>query len=107
LQGAGLTGPATEAAGASNIKNEDLAVFAQDSWRIRPNFTLNYGLRWEAQIFPKPVVPPGSTAYGIFLNDPRFPSDGTLPSQKKEFQPRLGFAWDISGRGKSVLRASS
>ena len=107
LQGAGLTGPATDAAGASNIKNEDLAVFAQDSWRIRPNFTLNYGLRWEAQIFPKPVVPPGSTAYGIFLNDPRFPSDGTLPSQKKEFQPRLGFAWDISGRGKSVLRASS
>jgi len=107
LQGAGLTGPATDAAGASTIKNEDLALFAQDSWRMRPNFTLNYGLRWEAQIFPEPVVPPSSTAYGIFLKDPRFPSDGTLPSQKKEFQPRLGFAWDISKVGKSVLRASS
>jgi hypothetical protein len=107
LQGAGLTGPATDAAGASKIKNEDIAVFAQDVWKIRPNFTLNYGLRWEAQIFPDPVVPPNQTAYGIFLNDPRFPSDGTLPDQKNEWQPRLGFAWDISKQGKSVLRASS
>jgi len=107
LQGAGLTGPATDAAGASTIKNEDIALFAQYSWKMWPNFTLNYGLLWEAQIFPEPVVPPEQTAYGIFLNDPRFPSNGTLPSQKKQFQPRLGFAWDISKEGKSVLRASS
>ena len=106
LQGAGLTGPATDAAGASNIKNEDFALFAHDSWRIWPNFTLNLGLRWEAQIFPEPTVPPAQTAYGIFLNDPRFPSDGTLHDAKKEFQPRVGFAWDISKKGTSVLRAS-
>jgi hypothetical protein len=92
--------------GASKISNDDIAAFAQDKWQIKPNFTLNYGLRWEAQIFPNPVVPPSKTAYGQFLNDPRFPSDGTLPDQKKEFQPRVGFAWDISGKGKSVLRAS-
>jgi hypothetical protein len=107
LQGAGLTGPATDAAGFSKITNEDLALFVQDSWKVWPNFTLNYGLRWEAQIFPEPVVAPSQTAYGIFLNDPRFPSDGTLPSQKKQVQPRLGFAWDISKVGKSVLRASA
>ncbi len=107
LQGAGLTGPATDAAGFSKITNEDLAVFAQDSWKVRQNFTLNYGLRWEAQLFPEPVVPPQNTAYGLFLNDPRFPSDGTLPDQKSQFQPRLGFAWDISNEGKSVLRASA
>jgi hypothetical protein len=106
LQGAGRTGPATDAAGASNIKNEDLALFAQDSWRIKSNFTLNYGLRWEAQLFPDVVVAPANTAYGMFLNDPRFPSDGTLHSQKKEFQPRFGFAWDIGNNGRSVLRAS-
>ena len=92
--------------GASRIKNEDYALFAQDKWQLRPNFTLNYGLRWEAQIFPKPVIPPAQTAYGALLSDPRFPSDGTLHSPKKEFQPRLGFAWDISNKGKSVLRAS-
>jgi hypothetical protein len=106
LQGAGPNGPATDAAGASNIKNEDYALFAQDKWQIWPNFTLNYGLRWEAQIFPDVTVPPAATAYGFALSDPRFPSDGTLHSPKKEFQPRVGFAWDISKKGKSVLRSS-
>ncbi|HKP82090.1 MAG TPA: TonB-dependent receptor [Pyrinomonadaceae bacterium] len=93
--------------GASNIKNEDFALFAQDRWQIKPNFTLTYGLRWEAQIFPEPVVPPSQTVYASLLNDPRFPSDGTLHSPKKEFQPRLGFAWDITNSGKSVLRANA
>lgn len=106
LQGAGPTGPATDAAGASNVTNEDYALFAQDKWQIRPNFTFNYGLRWEAQIFPDVVTAPAQTAYGVFLNDPRFPSDGTLPSDKKMFQPRVGFAWDIASNQKSVLRAS-
>ncbi|MFN0141088.1 MAG: TonB-dependent receptor domain-containing protein, partial [Pyrinomonadaceae bacterium] len=106
LQGAGRTGPATDAAGASNITNEDFALFAQDKWQIRPNFTFNYGLRWEAQIFPDVVTAPAQTAYGMFLNDPRFPSNGTLPSDKKMFQPRVGFAWDIASNQKSVLRAS-
>ena len=106
LQGAGPSGPATDAAGASTIKNEDYALFAQDKWQVRPNFILNYGLRWEAQIFPDVTVPPAQTAYGFALKDPRFPSDGTLHSPKKEFQPRVGFSWDISKKGKSVLRGS-
>jgi hypothetical protein len=93
--------------GKSTIKNEDIGLFAQDRWQIRPNFTLNYGLRWEAQIFPDPVVPPNQTVYAPLLTNPSFPSDGTLHSAKKEFQPRLGFAWDLSGQGRSVLRASS
>ena len=106
LQGAGRTGPASDAAGASKITNEDFALFAQDKWQIWPNVTLNYGLRWEAQMFPDPIVNPQDTAYGIFLSDPRFPSDGTLPSDTKMFQPRLGLAWDIASNGRSVLRAS-
>jgi hypothetical protein len=92
--------------GASTITNQDYALFIQDKWQVRPNFTLNYGLRWEAQIFPDPVIDPSQTAYGPFLSDPRFPSDGTLHNQLKEFQPRLGFAWDIGNNSKSVLRAS-
>lgn len=106
LQAAGPSGPATDAAGASSITNQDYALFAQDKWQVRPNFTLNYGLRWEAQIFPNVTVAPSQTAYGKFLNDPRFPSDGTLHSPKKEFQPRVGFAWDVGGKGRSVLRGS-
>ena len=62
-----------------NIKNEDFALFVQDKWQIRPNFTLSYGLRWEAQIFPESGRAARSKPLtGILLNDPRFPSDGTL-----------------------------
>jgi outer membrane receptor protein involved in Fe transport len=106
LQGAGPSGPATDAAGASKITNEDYALFAQDKWQITPNFTLNYGLRWEAQIFPDPTVPPEDTAYGILLGDPRFTSDGTIPNDKSMWQPRVGIAWDIAGNGRSVVRSS-
>lgn len=107
LQGAALDGPASDATGFSDIANEDLALFIQDKWQITPRFTLNYGLRWEAQTFPDPVVAPQDTVYGSLLSDPAFPSDGTLPSQWKQFQPRVGFAYDLTGKGKSVWRASA
>ncbi len=92
--------------GASTITNEDYGLFIQDKWQARTNLTLSYGLRWEAQIFPKPIISPSQTAYASLLSNPRFPSDGTLHSPKKEFQPRVGLAWDLSKKGKSVLRAS-
>ncbi len=78
LQGAGRTGLATDAAGASKINNNEFSLFIQDSWQIRNNITLNYGLRWDAQTMPE-TVDPRTTAYGAFLNDPTFPSDGTIP----------------------------
>ena len=92
--------------GASSINNEDYALFAQDKWQILSNLSLNFGLRWEAQIFPGVITAPSNTAYGIFLSNPAFPSDGTLHSQKKEFQPRVGFAWDVLNNHKSLLRGS-
>jgi len=92
--------------GASSINNQDYALFAQDKWQILPNLSLSYGLRWEAEIFPNVITPPSKTAYGIFLSNPLFPSDGTLHSQKKEFQPRVGFAWDVLSNHKSLLRGS-
>ena len=62
LQGAGLDGPATDAAGASNITNEEFSLFVQDQWQPRPNLTINYGLRWDAQLMPE-TVDPATTAY--------------------------------------------
>ncbi len=106
LQHAALSGPTTDAVGASSIANQDIGAFIQDSWKVNRNLTLNYGLRWEAQIFPDPTLDPTKTAYGPNLKDPRFPSDGTLHNQKKMFQPRMGFAWDPGGEGKSVVRGS-
>lgn len=106
LQGAGLDGPATDAAGASNITNEEFSVFVQDQWQPRSNLTINYGIRWDAQLMPE-TIDPATTAYGRFLNDPAFPSDGTIPDQWAMFQPRAGIAWDVRGNGESVLRGSA
>jgi hypothetical protein len=106
LQAAGRTGPATDAAGASNISNEEFALFAQDKWQIRSNLTLSFGLRWEAQLMADVAVPPNQTAYAIFLNNPAFPSNGTIPDQTKMFQPRVGISWDPWNNGRSVFRAS-
>ena len=106
LQHAALSGPTTDAAGASSIKNEDYGLFLQDSWKATKNLTVNYGLRWEAQIFPDPTLDPAKTAYGPYLSDPRFPSDGMIHNQKKMFQPRVGFTWDAAGNSKSVVRGS-
>lgn len=107
LQGAnGDLSKATDAAGASDISNENFAIFAQDKWQIFKNFTFNYGLRWEAQTFPSPTVDPSKTVYGPFLSNPLFPSNGRLPSQWRMFQPRVGFAWDLFNDSKSVIRAS-
>ncbi|MGH9796135.1 MAG: carboxypeptidase regulatory-like domain-containing protein [Candidatus Acidiferrales bacterium] len=106
LQGAGPSGLATDAAGFSSVSNEEFAFFIQDKWQVAPNFTINYGLRWEAQMMPG-TVDPTSTAYGIFLSDPNFPSNGTLPDQTDMWQPRFGFAWDIGGGGTSVVRGNA
>ena len=99
-------GETLDQSGKADFANEDYSLFAQDTWKIWRNFTFNYGLRWDGQKFPDPTIPPSQTAYGSNLSNPAFPSTGKLPSQYHEFQPRVGFAWDIRGNGKSALRAS-
>jgi hypothetical protein len=107
LQDAGVRpGQTVQQAGYSNISNHEPAAYLQDTWQVNGHLTLNYGLRWEAQIFPDPVIPPAQTLYGQYLSDPAFPSNGHLPNQKSEFQPRVGFNYNIGGKGKTVLRGS-
>src|SRR5206468_1222686 len=83
-------GVARDAAGASDISNEELALFVQDKWRIGHGVTVDYGFRWDAQRMPE-TVDPKTTAYASFLNDPRFPSDGTIPDQWQHLQPQSWF----------------
>ncbi|MGH9902405.1 MAG: TonB-dependent receptor domain-containing protein, partial [Pyrinomonadaceae bacterium] len=98
----------------SRLKNRPLAWFAQDSWKVRPNVTLNYGVRYDIeltdQIEPVGFLDPLS---GINLS----PSDilaaqdavnvrQGFPRDKNNFAPRVGVAWDLTNDGRTVVRAS-
>ncbi|MFN7963663.1 MAG: carboxypeptidase regulatory-like domain-containing protein [Thermoanaerobaculia bacterium] len=111
LQQAGVGGLTAAEAGTQTIVQEEPAVFLQDTWQPAPNLTVQYGLRWEAQIEPDPITPPSQVFYSRFIgttkNGQEFPSDGTIPSDKKMWQPRLGIAWDPTGDGKTVVRANA
>jgi hypothetical protein len=115
LQQAGVGGRSVEEAGTQSIPQHELAAFIQDSWKATPTLTLNYGLRWEAQIEPDPITPPGEVFFAGFIGKRvtnakgtfEFPSDGRIPSDWKMLQPRFGFAWDAAGDGRSVMRGST
>lgn len=71
----------------------DYGFFAQDDWRISPRITLNLGLRWEFEKMPDPQIP-----------NSLLPATTQFPGDADNLGPRIGFAWDITGRGKSVIR---
>ncbi|MGI9078574.1 MAG: TonB-dependent receptor [Gemmatimonadaceae bacterium] len=100
-----------EQTGTQSLPQHEIALYAQDTWQPRSNLTVNYGLRWEAQIQPDPITPPDEVFYAPFIGTTRmgreFPSDGTIPSDWTMFQPRLGVAWDLDDDGRKVLRGSA
>jgi len=114
LQQAGVNRSVRDA-GTQSIPQTELDFYVQDTWKPNPNWTFNYGLRWSAQIQPSILSPVDSTAYASLYGQTvtnvkgtfSFPSDGTIPSDKKMIQPRLGIAWDPNGDGRSVVRASA
>jgi len=111
LQFAGVGGLTADQAGTQTIRQTEPAVFIQDVWQPRSNVTVSLGLRWEAQIEPDPITPPSQVFYSPFIgvtrNGQTFPSDGTIPSDKKMWQPRLGIAWDPANDGKTVVRGTA
>ncbi len=104
LQFAPIGNRTIEEAGTQSYANFEPGIYAQDTWNVRPNLTLNLGFRWEGQFQPDTITPPQDTRYGQFLNDPRFPSDGSIPDFTDGYQPRLGLSWSPGKDGKTAIR---
>ena len=107
LQQAGVGELSVEEAGTQDIPQIEPAIFMQDKWQPNARLTVSYGVRWEAQTQPDLITPRDQLFYREFLDNPAFPSDGTIPSDKRMWQPRLGVAWDPGANGKQVIRASA
>jgi opacity protein-like surface antigen len=92
----------------AGIKSHELAFFAQDAWRILPNFTLNLGLRWEGQFNPDPEA--NNTDVIEAVRNGVYPAVGyrvdpnVIPDATDQWAPRAGFAWDPWGEGRTVIR---
>ncbi|HJQ71423.1 MAG TPA: TonB-dependent receptor [Blastocatellia bacterium] len=93
---------------SSSIAQGALGLFAQDSYKVRPNLTLELGLRYEWNMTP-------TERYDRFIVfDPESASlvrdgsdiDEVYHQNNKNFQPRLGFAWDPFKDGKTSVRAA-
>ncbi len=100
------------------IRTHSLYFFGQDSWKVTHNLTFSYGLRYEynsPQQDPRneiigwypgqqstkfPLAPPDF----LYPGDPGTPNRGLIYPDRNNFAPRFGFAWDMLGSGKLVMR---
>jgi Carboxypeptidase regulatory-like domain len=107
-----------------DIKQKYFGLYGQDTWKLSPKITMNYGARWEPW-FPQQhqrgsiyhfdyqelVAGKRSTTYpqapaGLsYPGDPGFPSKAGMNPAWSNVQPRVGIAWDPGGDGRTSIRA--
>jgi hypothetical protein len=101
------------------IRDKAIDAYAQDNYKATSRITLNLGLRYELP-FPatenknrvnlfvpgaQSQVLPTAPAGLLYPGDPGVPA-GLIPTQKRAFAPRVGFAWDPRGEAKTVISAA-
>jgi hypothetical protein len=101
---------------------QDYAAWAQDTWRIRRDLTVNIGLRWAPTFFEgqklgtnsnfikgeQSTIFPNAPAGLVYQGDPGVPKDGSYrPPIWDVFEPRLGIAWTPFGHSNWVVRSST
>jgi hypothetical protein len=107
LQSATVPPFSPEELGRQKANVNELAFFIQDTWKPVENVTLNLGLRWEGTWHPDQFIDPSDTFYAPFIGQTGFPSDGTIPDDLNNWQPRFGLAWDMQNDGRNVLRLNA
>src|SRR5579864_5673924 len=100
------------------IRTHSLYFFGQDTYKLTRNFTLDYGLRYE---YNSPQIDPNNEIIGwfpghqstvfptsppdfLYPGDPGTPNRGLVFPDRNNFAPRFGFAWDMLGNAKLVMR---
>jgi hypothetical protein len=111
------------------LRDKYVGIYAQDSWRVRPHLTLNYGLRWDLLppwrekynqlqtlvLGEQSRVYPGAPAGLVFPGDPGIPA-ALAPTKYSNFAPRVGLAYSpdfqsgwlsriVGSRGATSVRA--